>query len=55
MSNRNTLIGRIGAVFGAFGSAVAAASAVEAGRTPRARDLKRLGIDSEDYHAIRRP
>lgn len=54
MSNRNSLFGRIGAVIGAFGSAMAAAGAAEAGRVPRARDLQRLGIDAEAYRAIGR-
>lgn len=53
-AHRNSLIARIGAVFSAFGSATAAAAAVDAGRAPRARDLKRLGIDAEAWRAIGR-
>ncbi len=51
-TQRKPLIARIGAVFGAFGSAAAAAAAVDAGRNPRDRDLKRLGIDAAAYRAI---
>jgi len=51
-TKRNHLLARVGAVFGAFGSAVAAGTAVEEGRKPRERDLNRLGIDAAAYRAI---
>ena len=40
--------------FVAFGSAVAVSSAVEGNRKPRAIDLRRLGIDPEQFRTIRR-
>jgi hypothetical protein len=45
---------RIGAMFTAFGSAVAIANAVEAGRRPRARDLANLGIEPKAFEKIGR-
>lgn len=52
-SNRNTgLFARLGSFVDVFGSAVATASAVEAGRQPRARDLKVLGIDPGAFRSI---
>jgi hypothetical protein len=53
MSNRN-LAARIGGLFSTFGSAVAAASAVDNGRQPKARDLRALGIDPEQFGRIGR-
>jgi hypothetical protein len=41
-------------MFGALGSAIAVASATEQGRQPRAHDLRRLGINPEQYRGIRR-
>jgi hypothetical protein len=38
---------------GIFGSAVAAASAVNAGHQPKARDLRVLGIDPEKFRQIK--
>lgn len=35
-----------------FGSAVAAAAATESGRAPRARDLRKLGIDPQQFRRI---
>ena len=51
MSNRNRT--SFGELIGIFGSAVAAASAVNQGRQPRARDLHALGIDPEKFRAIK--
>lgn len=50
MSKRSTL----SAFFGTFGSAVRAASAVEGGYAPKARDLKQLGIDPAQFNKIGR-
>lgn len=41
-------------LFSMFGAANAAAAATHESRTPRARDLKTLGIDPRQYHAINR-
>jgi hypothetical protein len=41
-------------LFGMFGAANAAAAATHESRTPRARDLRALGIDPRQYHAISR-
>lgn len=43
---------KIGELFDIFGSAIAAASAVEARRQPKARDLRTLGIDPERFRQI---
>ena len=44
----------IGDFFNTFGSAAAAARAVEAGRKPRRSDLKKLGIDPAAFDRIGR-
>lgn len=44
---------KIGDLFDIFGSAIAAASAVDARRQPKARDLRALGIDPEQFRKIR--
>lgn len=44
----------IGDFFDVFGSAIAASQAVEAGKTPRARDLRTLGIDPVLFSKIGR-
>lgn len=52
-THRNTgLFARLGSFVDVFGSAVAAASAVEAGRSPKVRDLKTLGIDTDAFRSI---
>ncbi len=51
MSNRSR--SRVRELIGIFGSAVAAASAVNSGRQPNARDLRTLGIDPEKFRAIK--
>ena len=53
MTNRN-VFSAIGDFFALFGSAVAASRAVEAGRKPRANDLRRLGIDPTAFDKIGR-
>jgi len=49
-----SVFARIRRFFAAIRSAGAAASAVEAGRTPRPSDLARLGIDPAAFGAINR-
>ena len=44
----------IGDFFATFGSAAAASRAVEAGRKPRAADLRKLGIDPTAFDKIGR-
>jgi hypothetical protein len=44
----------IGSIFSTFGSAVAASRAVEAGRRPRADDLRKLGMDPTVFDRINR-
>jgi hypothetical protein len=53
MTKRNTFT-RIGDMIATFGSAVAAAHAVEAGRRPRASDLAALGIEPKAFEKIGR-
>ncbi|PTE10306.1 hypothetical protein [Mesorhizobium helmanticense] len=53
MSSRK-LFSAIGDIFTTFGSAVAASRAVEAGRKPRADDLRRLGMDPAAFDKIGR-
>ncbi|WP_192179144.1 hypothetical protein [Mesorhizobium amorphae] len=53
MSNR-PMFSAIGGFFTAFGSAAAASSAVQAGRKPRDRDLRNLGIDPAAFDRIGR-
>jgi hypothetical protein len=52
MSSRHQISSRIGNFFDLIGSAVAAASAVDRGRQPAARDLRALGIDPERFRQI---
>jgi len=51
---RHRALSSFGRLIGAFGSAVAVSRAVEAGRTPPAADLRRLGIDPAAFGSIRR-
>ena len=53
MNNRR-LFSAIGDAFTLFGSAVAASRAVEAGRKPRASDLRKLGMDPIAFDKIGR-
>jgi hypothetical protein len=53
MTNRK-ILSAIGDLFTTFGSAVAASRAVEAGRKPRADDLRRLGMDPAIFNRIGR-
>ena len=52
--NNRTVFSAIGDAFALFGSAVAASRAVEAGRKPRANDLRRLGMDPAIFNRIGR-
>ncbi|WP_292135498.1 hypothetical protein [Mesorhizobium sp.] len=53
MSNRK-IFSAIGDFFTVFGSAVAASRAVEAGRRPRADDLRNLGVEPAAFDRIGR-
>ncbi|MBZ9725207.1 hypothetical protein FJ950_01830 [Mesorhizobium sp. B2-3-14] len=53
MSNRR-ISSALGDLFTTFGSAVAASRAVEAGRKPRADDLRNLGMDPAVFNRIGR-
>ncbi|MER9298302.1 hypothetical protein NKI38_17640 [Mesorhizobium sp. M0621] len=53
MSNRK-IFSAIGDFFTVFGSAVAASRAVEAGRRPRANDLRNLGVEPAAFDRIGR-
>jgi len=48
----NRLFASLGTIVDVFGSAAAAASAVEAGRAPKAKHLKTLGIDADAFRSI---
>ncbi|ODT06022.1 MAG: hypothetical protein ABS58_13270 [Mesorhizobium sp. SCN 65-20] len=52
--NARKSLGRIGNLVRTFGSAVAAAAAVERGHRPSNQDLVILGIDPRHYDRIRR-
>ncbi|MBZ9809330.1 hypothetical protein LB542_03845 [Mesorhizobium sp. BR1-1-9] len=52
--NSRKVFSAIGDLFTTFGSAVAASRAVEAGRKPRAHDLRRLGMDPTAFDKISR-
>ncbi len=50
---RNTrLFATLGSFVDVFGSAVAVASALEAGRQPKARNLRTLGIDADAFRSV---
>lgn len=53
-SFKRSFISRVGGLVAHIGSAAAAAGAVQCGRQPRARDLKTLGIDAEQFRSIGR-
>ncbi|UCI19419.1 hypothetical protein FJ970_00120 [Mesorhizobium sp. B2-1-8] len=53
MSKRK-IFSTLGDLFTRFGSAVAASRAVEAGRKPRADDLRNLGMDPAVFNRIGR-
>lgn len=50
--NVRTHFNSIGAIVSLLGSAIAAAGAVERGRAPEARHLKKLGIDPKQFNRI---
>jgi hypothetical protein len=52
--NTRSAFNRIGDAVRTFGSAVAAARAVEGGKTPAARHLRNLGIDPAQFGQIGR-
>jgi hypothetical protein len=52
--NSRRLFSAIGDAFTMFGSAVAASRAVEAGRKPRANDLRNLGMNPTAFDKIGR-
>lgn len=45
---------RLAIFFGVFASAAAASAAVERGVQPQSRDLRKLGIDPEQFRRIGR-
>lgn len=49
---RNKPLNQIGAFFDMMGSAIAAANAVERGVAPKARHLRQLGIDPNQFGKI---
>lgn len=51
-TTRKSLFATLGNVFDVFGSAAAAAAAVESGGSPKARDLRTLGIDAGAFRSI---
>ncbi|MCR6670424.1 hypothetical protein [Devosia ginsengisoli] len=53
MSNpRKSFFATLGNVVDVFGSAAAVSNAVEAGRMPKAKHLKTLGIDPDAFRSI---
>ncbi len=52
--NTRSPFSRIGNAVRTFGSAVAAARAIEGGRTPAAHHLRALGIDPKQFSEIGR-
>ena len=48
----NRLYATLGTIVDVFGSAAAAASAVEMGREPEAKTLRTLGIDANAFRSI---
>jgi hypothetical protein len=46
------LFATLGSVVDLFGSAAATAAAIEAGRAPRAKDLRTLGIEPTAFNRI---
>lgn len=54
MMNTRSAFTRIGNAVRTFGSAVAAASAIESGKAPAARHLRNLGIDPKQFGEISR-
>lgn len=49
---RKSLFATLGTFVDVFGSAAAASTAVEAGRMPKAKHLKTLGIDPDAFRSI---
>lgn len=51
---RKSFFSSLGTFVEVFGSAAAVSNAVEAGRAPKARDLRTLGIDPAAFRSIGR-
>lgn len=51
-NRKPSIFNRVGGFIDFVGSAAAVTSAVENGRDPRARDLKALGIEPEQFRSI---
>ena len=49
---RKSLFATLGTMLDVFGSAAAAASAVEEGRVPKSKYLRTLGIDADAFRSI---
>ncbi|MET3926612.1 hypothetical protein [Devosia sp. 2618] len=49
---RKSIFATLGTFVEVFGSAAAVSNAVEAGRTPKAKHLKALGIDADAFRSI---
>lgn len=49
---RKSVFATLGTIVDVFGSAAAAASAVEGGRQPKAKHLRTLGIDTDAFRSI---
>ena len=54
MMARRTLSATVLDIADTIGSIIAASAAAEAGRAPRARDLRRIGIDPAAFHRLPR-
>lgn len=52
MIRKTSFLARVGSLFAILGAAGASAAAVEAHRTPKARDLKTLGISQAAFKYI---
>jgi len=51
---RKSILATLGTFVEVFGSAAAVSNAVEAGRAPKARHLRTLGIDADAFRSIGR-
>jgi hypothetical protein len=51
---KRTAVSAINNLFDIFGSAISVSGAIEARKTPRSRDLERLGIDPTQFGKIGR-
>ena len=53
-TQRKSFFSNLGTFVDVFGSAAAVSSALEAGRAPKAKHLKTLGIDPDAFRSIGR-